>query len=522
MSVAAADAGRLSGVSQRYNRAGDEGAGPARRLGRVEAPEADPFDGGAVAAVVRHLGHHRDPLTGGHDAVVGEDVEPQAVGQHHRAFVLGLLPREPEVDLEGRVVGQAERVEVVPEGADRPEPRQQGHPLGLGRAPLVDLEGGGGVAGQPGQRLDEGGRRLGAGVAGEARDGGVDPVEERALLPPRVAGDDGGVEPVADRRRPRQADQRRHALALVHAAGVAPDLGVGAAQQRVEPAEVDGGPARRRGAAAEARGRPAGPAAGAPEPAGEAEGGEPVAEVELLRLPRPQPVCEMLREPGRIGGGRVGLSRDDRRGLVVLAPALAVGAHRDDDVGPDGADEADEVAEDDLPPPRLERLLAAERIAEVDGAGEELLGPVEAVRGLQLLAPQHRQGVEELGADLVLAAVAAGGADQGGAHPLAVAQQRQQAVDLVVGVSHRRHERAGVVELPQHEPELGPAVGGLRRLGPRGRPRQGEENKQGTDCRQSACLRHDPPSIPAAKADAPPRPDVLPRRPPTPFLAHAR
>ena len=228
---------------------------------------------------------------------------------------------------------------------------------------------------------------------------------------------------------------------------------------------------RPRGLAAEARGRPAGPAAGAPEPAGETEGREPFAKVELLRLPRPQPVREMLREPGRIGGGRVGLPRDDRRGLVVLAPALAVGAHRDDDVGPDGADEADEVAEDDLAPPLLERLLAAERVAEVDGAGEELLGPVEAVRGLQLLAPQHRQGVEELGADLVLPAVAAGGADERRAHPLAVAQQRQQPVDLVVGVRHRRHERPDVVELPQHEPELGPAVDRLRGLRPRGRPR---------------------------------------------------
>ena len=451
--------------------------------------------------MVRHLGHHRDALAGGHDAVVGEHVEPQAVGQHHRALVLGLLPREPEVDFEGGLVGQAERAEVVPQRAHRPEPREQGHPLRLGRAPLVDLEGGGGVAGEGGQPLDEGGRRLGAGVAGKASDRGVDPVEERTLLAPRVAGDDGGVEPVADRRRPGQADEGRHALALVHAAGVAADLGVGAPQQRVEPAQIDGGRPRPRGAAAETGGRPAGPAAGAPETAGEAEGREPVAEVELLRLPRPQPVLELLGEPVGVGGGLVGLPRDDRRGLVVLAPARAVRAHRDDDVGPDGADEADEVAEDDLAPPRLERLLAAERVAEVDGAGEELLGPVETVRGLQLLGPQHRQGLEELGADLVLPAVAAGGADEGGAHPLAVAEQGQQAVDLVVGVGHRRHERAGVVELPQHEPELGPAVDRLRGLGPRGRPRQGEENKQGAT-RQCASLHHDPPSIPAGRQPA--------------------
>ena len=422
------------------------------------------------------------------------------MGQDHRPFVLGLLLRQPEIDLEDRLVGQAERSELVPEGADRPETRQQGHPLGLDGAPLVDLQGGGGVPGEGGQALHEAGRGLGAGIPGQPRDRGVDPVEQRLLGLPRVGGDDGVVQPVADRRRPRQTDDRRHPLALVHAAGLAADLGVGAPQQRVESAEIDGHRPGRRGlpAAAPRAARPAG--GGAPETAAEAEGREPVHEIELPRLPRPQPFRQLLRKPHGIGGRRIGFPRQHRRRLMVLPPTRAVGTHPGDDVGSKRANHADEIAQDHLAPPRLERLVAAEGVAEVDRAGEELLGPVQAMRGQQLLGPQHRQGVEQLGADLVLSAVAAGGGDQRRAHALAMTQQCQQPVDLVIGMRRGHHERAGVVDLPQHQPERGPAVDRFRGLRPQRRPRGGEGHTQGSACRQCTHLCHRLPSIPGGGA----------------------
>ena len=74
--------------------------------------------------------------------------------------------------------------------------------------------------------------------------------------------------------------------------------------------------------------------------------------------------------------------------------------------GTDGPDHPNDIAEDLLAAPTLERLLDAERVAEVDRAREILLRPVEPVRGGKLLGAEHRQRVEQLGADLVLAAIA--------------------------------------------------------------------------------------------------------------------
>jgi hypothetical protein len=56
--------------------------------------------------------------------------------------------------------------------------------------------------------------------------------------------------------------------------------------------------------------------------------------------------------------------------------------------------------------PLLERLLDAERVAEVDGACEVLIGAVKAVRGRQFFGAQDRQRLEQLGANLVLPAFA--------------------------------------------------------------------------------------------------------------------
>ena len=93
----------------------------------------------------------------------------------------------------------------------------------------------------------------------------------------------------------------------------------------------------------------------------------------------------------------------------------------------------------------------AERVAEVDGAAEHLLGAVEPMRRAQLLGAQHTERLEQLGADLVLPAVAPGGRGQDDAQALAVALPGHQRVVLVVGVRGDVHHRAGGGELAEHQ-----------------------------------------------------------------------
>jgi hypothetical protein len=137
----------------------------------------------------------------------------------------------------------------------------------------------------------------------------------------------------------------------------------------------------------------------------------------------------------------------------MLAAAGTVEHEPDDDVGADRADHPDVVAEDLLLAPFLERLVDAERIAEIDRAGEVLVGAVEAMRRQQLLAAQHGERLEQLRADLVLPAVAARRGDERGAEPHAMRVIRQQAVVLVVRMCRRHHQIADGVELAEHDVE---------------------------------------------------------------------
>ena len=136
---------------------------------------------------------------------------------------------------------------------------------------------------------------------------------------------------------------------------------------------------------------------------------------------------------------------------MMLAAAVAAAQEPGDDVGPDRADVPDEVADDLVVPPLLDRLFDAEREAEIDRAREVLLGAVEAMDRQQLLGAQHAERLERLRPDLVLAAVAARRRDEHRAHALPVAQHRQQRVVLVVGVRVGLHERAGRGELAEHQ-----------------------------------------------------------------------
>src|SRR5438045_96632 len=77
-----------------------------------------------------------------------------------------------------------------------------------------------------------------------------------------------------------------------------------------------------------------------------------------------------------------GLSREDARCLVMKATGRAFRIHSRHDVGPNQANQAHVVADDLVAPPLLHRLFDAERVAEVDGTREVLLGAIE---------PMHRR-----------------------------------------------------------------------------------------------------------------------------------
>ena len=135
----------------------------------------------------------------------------------------------------------------------------------------------------------------------------------------------------------------------------------------------------------------------------------------------------------------------------MLPATFAAAEKPGDHVGPEAPDMADVVADDLVVPPFLDRFFDAEREPEVDRPREELLRAVEAVHGEELLGPQDAERLKQLGADLVLAAVAARRGHEHRAHTLAEAQHRQQRVVLIVGMRGRLHERADRGQLPQHQ-----------------------------------------------------------------------
>ena len=163
-------------------------------------------------------------------------------------------------------------------------------------------------------------------------------------------------------------------------------------------------------------------------------------------------------EPRRVARRLERVADDDGRRLVVLAAAGSLRPHRHDHVGPHRPDEADVVADDLIASPALERLLEAEGVAEIDGAGEVLLGAVELVHRHQLRRPQHAERVAELGADLVLASVAPGGGCERGSNAEAAIEHHEQAVVLVVGMRDRLHEDAHRLQLTNGEAQAHDAV----------------------------------------------------------------
>jgi len=239
------------------------------------------------------------------------------------------------------------------------------------------------------QAVHEGRRRL---VAREPQQAGrrrANAVEQRGFVLVLLARQHGVREAVLHDPWPRQREQLAEALALVHGAGFAADLGVRLPEQLVVGIAVDCDemPRRRRLVALE----------------------HAVIRslIDLRGLPGAQPFLDLIGIPRGIARSAERFGADAGGGLMMLSAAGAIGAHRDHHVGPREADQPHVVADDLVLAPLLERLVDAERVAEVHCAREELLGAVDAVRSQQLLGAQHAERLENLGADLILSAVAA-------------------------------------------------------------------------------------------------------------------
>ena len=83
------------------------------------------------------------------------------------------------------------------------------------------------------------------------------------------------------------------------------------------------------------------------------------------------------------------------------------GEARDDRVRPELADDAHNIRQHLLPVPDSQRLAVILGITEIHRAAEKLPAAVEPAGGEQLLSAGHAQFIAELGAEHVLAAVAA-------------------------------------------------------------------------------------------------------------------
>ena len=142
------------------------------------------------------------------------------------------------------------------------------------------------------------------------------------------------------------------------------------------------------------------------------------------------------------------------------------------DIRPVAADHPDDVGEDAVVPPFLHGLRGGLGEAEIDGAGEKLLGAVDLARRQQFLRADHAQLRALLRADQVLPALAARERKVRRAHVAAAREIGQHARALVVGVRRDHQHRAQFVQLVKRLVYLNGAGKGNALLRMDGRRRQ--------------------------------------------------
>ena len=148
--------------------------------------------------------------------------------------------------------------------------------------------------------------------------------------------------------------------------------------------------------------------------------------------------------------------------MVAVAVASVALKPRDDDHRAIHPDDANDVAKDVLAPPLLERLVQALGEAIVRNAREVLVvHAVVAIGNEEFLGADEAERVEKLGANCVVAGLAARQGQQRHPGALATAQEREHPSLLVVWVSGRVHRARRRLQLP----ELLPGAGGALILG---------------------------------------------------------
>ncbi len=124
---------------------------------------------------------------------------------------------------------------------------------------------------------------------------------------------------------------------------------------------------------------------------------------------------------------------------------------RDDDVGPELANDPDHVPEQVLARPEGECLVRALRVPVVERPREELLPPVQAPRRHELTRSYHAQTLEELRTDQVLSAIAARERQIRGLRSPPPRERRQETGVLVVRMSADQEHTLHAVHLPEQQ-----------------------------------------------------------------------
>jgi hypothetical protein len=147
--------------------------------------------------------------------------------------------------------------------------------------------------------------------------------------------------------------------------------------------------------------------------------------------------------------------------LSVTVPGRAA-ENRDDDLGPEFPDDGHHVRQQRIARPETECLVGRLGVPEIVGAGEELACAVELAGGEEFLATDDAQLHAELGADQVLAALAAVQGEIGRLDAISPRQQGEQLVVLVVGVRADHEDALVGAELPQGAHQRRDAAGARR------------------------------------------------------------
>ena len=132
---------------------------------------------------------------------------------------------------------------------------------------------------------------------------------------------------------------------------------------------------------------------------------------------------------------------------------------RDDDVGLKLANDPDDVCERKIVSPDLQRFIGTLRVAEVDGAREELFAPVDAPRGQQLLCADDAEELALFIAEKILAAVAPRHGKIRSAHEAIVGEPGVERGVFVVGMRRDLQRAADDGEFLERKLDLG-RVGG--------------------------------------------------------------